>query len=159
MKTIAKLFFLFTLVSAIEVFLLLELTRATSWWVTLITIFVPGVLGAWLAKREGGRAFRQVIAAISLQTEPTGAIVDGAIVLCASVLLIAPGVLTDVTGLLLLVPPVRRVAREYAKRRLRRAIDRKLSSGAFRVVDMGGFGAAGGGGGEIIDAEDIPKSR
>jgi UPF0716 protein FxsA len=159
MRTVAKLFFLFTVVTAIEVFLLLKLAEATSWWVTVATIFVPGLLGAWLAKREGARAFREVLAALSLQREPTGAIVDGAIVLVASVLLITPGVLTDLTGLMLLVPPVRRTAGAYARRRLTRAIDRRFSSGSVRVFGVGGFGGDGGGDFEVIDAEDIPKPR
>jgi len=158
MRTIAKLFFLFTVVTAIEVFLLLKLAELTSWWITLATIFIPGLLGAWLARREGARAFREVGAALALQREPTGAILDGAIVLVASVLLITPGVLTDVTGLLLLVPPIRRFAREALRRRVTKAVDRRLSGSSFQVFRSGPF-TGDFGDSTVIDAEDIPKSR
>ncbi len=158
MRTVAKLFLLFTCVTAVEVYLLLELAQLTSWWVTVATIFVPGLVGAWLARREGAKAWREVRRALALQREPTGAILDGVIVLVAAVLLITPGVLTDLTGLALLLPPVRRVTREYARARLSRAIDRRVAGGTLSVKDLVDYGATGGAGSyEVIDAEDIPK--
>jgi UPF0716 protein FxsA len=156
MRTVAKLFLLFTIVSTVELYLLLKIGELTSWWVTVALIFGPGLVGAWLSKREGARAFREVRAALSLQREPTGAILDGAIVLVAAVLLISPGVLTDLTGLFLLVPPVRRVAREYLRSRVMRAVDRRLASGSFHIGDLGRF-ATGDPAYEVIDADDIPK--
>ena len=80
---------------------------------------------------------------------------DGAIVLVAGTLLITPGVLTDLTGLMLLIPPVRRGVGEYARRRVRRAIDQRLASGSIRMGEFGPFG--GDGSFEVIDAEDIRK--
>lgn len=157
MRTVAKLFLLFTLVSTVELYLLLKIGEWTSWWVTVGLIFVPGIAGAWLAKREGARALREVQAALSLQREPTGAILDGVIVLVAGALLIAPGVLTDLTGIALLIPPVRRLAREYAKRRLRRYVDGRLGSGSIGIVDLGRYAAGGARDYDVIDAEDIPK--
>lgn len=154
MKVIAKLFLLFTLVAAVEVFLLLRLAQATSWWVTVATILVPGIVGAWLARREGMKALAGVREAASLAREPGGAILDGAIVLVAATLMIAPGVLTDLTGILLLVPPVRKGVREYARARLGRAIGRRMASGSINIVD---FGPRGGAPYDVIDAEDIPK--
>ena len=146
MKTVARLFLLMTVVTMVELFLLLKLGQLTSWWVTVAMIVVPGLLGAWLARREGARALGAIREAMSLQREPAGAILDGVIVLVAAVLLMTPGVLTDLTGLALLVPPVRLVVREYAKRRLRSALDRRIASGS---VHVGGY--------EVIDADDIPK--
>ena len=94
-----------------------------------------------------------------LQREPTGAILDGAIVLVAAALLITPGVLSDLTGLALLIPPVRRRVRDYARARIRAAIDRRLASGSIRFSDFATFAAGGDPGYEIIDAEDMPKRR
>jgi UPF0716 protein FxsA len=156
-KIVARLFLVFTLVTVVEMFLLLKLAQYTSWWVTAATVILPGILGAWLAKREGAKAIREVGAALSLQREPTGAILDGALVLVAAAFLITPGVLTDLTGLLLLVPPVRRFVRERVRVRLRRAVDRKLAEGSFRVMDFRNVGNMGGSDYDVIDAEDIPK--
>ena len=146
MKTVARLFLLMTVVTMVELFLLMRLGQATSWWVSVAMIVIPGMLGAWLLRREGAKAFGAIREAMSLQREPAGAILDGVIVLVSGVLLITPGVLTDVTGLALLLPPVRRVVREYARLRLTKAIDKRMSGGSIR---MGGY--------EVIDAEDIPK--
>jgi UPF0716 protein FxsA len=145
-KTVARLFLLMTVVTMVELFLLMRLGQATSWWVSVAMIVIPGLLGAWLARREGAKAFGAIREAMSLQREPAGAILDGVIVLVAAVLLITPGVLTDVTGLALLLPPVRKVVREYARRRLHTALDRRIGSASIR---MGGY--------EVIDADDIPK--
>ena len=64
------------------------------------------------------------------------------------------GVLTDLAGLALLVPPVRRAAAGVVRRRVRGAIDRGFASGAINVVD---FGRHEAGAYEVIDAEDIPR--
>ena len=160
MKTIGKLFLLFTLVTTVELFLLLELAQLTSWWVSAAMIVLPGLAGAWLLKREGTKAFRAVVEAMSLQREPTTVILDGLLILVASVLLITPGVLTDLTGLALLIPAVRGVAREAIRRRVRTAIDQRLSEGRIQMATFDGynggpFGAARHA--DVIDAEDIPK--
>jgi UPF0716 protein FxsA len=160
MRTLGKLFFLFTVVSAVELYLLFRLAQWTSWPVTIATVLVPGMLGAWLAKREGARVLRQIREAMVLGQEPAQVFLDGAAVLVASAFLIAPGVLTDVTGLLLLAPPVRRRVIAIVGRYIRKAIDRRLQNGNLFVF-------AGPGGGprfdespyEVIDAEDIPRQK
>jgi UPF0716 protein FxsA len=138
----------------VEVYLLLALARATSWWAALAMVVVPGILGAWLVKHEGLKALGGVREALSLAREPTGAILDAVLVLLAGAFLITPGVLTDLTGLALLLPPVRRKVAAYSRTRIRRAIDRHLAEGAIRVP---GFEHAGH---EVIDAEEIrPRAR
>lgn len=162
MKTIGKIFLLFTVVTTVELLLLLKLADATSWWVSVFMIVVPGIVGAWLLKREGTKAIRAVAEAMSLQREPTGAILDGVLILIASVLLITPGVLSDLTGLALLVPAVRAVAREAIRLRVRAMVDQRLSQGSVSVSTFEGFGrgpSRGGYGPEVIEAEDIPKPR
>ena len=56
-------------------------------------------------------------------------------------------------------PPeeLRRLAREYAKLRLRRYVDGRLGSGSINVVDLGRYAAGAGRDYDVIDAEDIPK--
>jgi UPF0716 protein FxsA len=158
MRTLGKLFFLFTVISVIELYLLFELAQMTSWAVTIATVLVPGIAGAWLARREGAKALRSIREALLLGQEPTDAIMNGAAVLVASTLLIAPGVLTDVAGLCLLLPGVRRPVLGFARRRIREAVDRRLRSG--NVVVFGGAPYVpryDEGPHEIIDAEDIPR--
>jgi UPF0716 protein FxsA len=60
---------------------------------------------------------------------PSGRLIDGALILIAGVLLITPGLLTDVCGFALLIPPVR----ERIKRSIRDWFQRKAASGESRI--------------------------
>ena len=76
------------------------------------------------------------------------------LVLVGGVLLVTPGVLTDITGFLLLIPPTRRVVAEQVMKRVKH----KMEDGSLRVVSSGGPGFGFGGGparppGAVIDGE------
>ncbi len=160
MKVLGQLFLLFTVVSIVELYLLFRIAEITSWWVAVAMVLVPGMLGAWLAKREGARAFRAVVEAFATGHEPGGAILDGAMVLIASAFLITPGTLSDIAALLLLVPAVRRRVRGLVGARIRRAVERRIASGQVQVFGAGVPRPGGGGGSyEIIDAEDVRPPR
>jgi UPF0716 protein FxsA len=91
---------------------------------TLVLLLAISVTGAWLAKREGLAAWRRFQLAVAEGRVPTEEVADGAMVLLAGALLLTPGFLTDVVGLLLLLPPtramLRRLVPRLAARRLRR---------------------------------------
>jgi UPF0716 protein FxsA len=91
---------------------------------TLVLLFGISVAGAWLAKREGLAAWRRFQLAVTEGRVPTVEVADGAMVLLAGALLLTPGFLTDVAGVLLLLPPtrasLRRLVPRLAARRLRR---------------------------------------
>ncbi|MEW6731444.1 MAG: FxsA family protein [Acidobacteriota bacterium] len=132
MKLIGKLFLLFTVSTALELYLLLLLTRATNIWVTIATTIISGMLGAYLARREGSRALSQIRAALRLEREPTEAMLDGALLLVAAAFLITPGVLTDTLGILIMIPTVRRPLRNYIQRRLQRMLAEQLRTGTLQ---------------------------
>jgi UPF0716 family protein affecting phage T7 exclusion len=80
------------------------------------------------------------------------------LVLVAGALMVAPGVLTDLTALALLLPPVRARVAGYVGKRIRTKIERKLRDGSLFVHGGGpGPGPFGAGSYEVIDAEDIPR--
>ena len=93
---------------------------------TLILLLVVSVVGAWLAKREGLAAWRRLQLALAQGRMPTVEVTDGALILLAGALLLTPGFLSDVIGILLLLPPTRAIARRQlprlAERRLRRRV-------------------------------------
>jgi len=107
---------------------------------TLILLLVVSVAGAWLAKREGVAAWRRLQVALAQGRMPTVEVTDGALILLAGALLLTPGFLSDVVGILLLLPPTRAVARRLlprlAERRLRRrGIRRVVVDGTARPAD------------------------
>ncbi len=106
--TKALLFFLMTVVPMVELYLLIQLSEATSAEHTIWMVLLTGFLGAYLAKREGLALLAQLKADLRQGLPPAVRVVEGLLVLTGSLLLITPGVMTDVVGLLVLVPPVRR---------------------------------------------------
>jgi UPF0716 protein FxsA len=97
---------------------------------TLILLLAVSVVGAWLAKREGLAAWRRFQLALAEGRMPTVEVTDGALILLAGALLLTPGFLSDVLGILLLLPPTRALARRQlpglAERRLRRRGRRRV---------------------------------
>ena len=93
---------------------------------TLILLLAVSVVGAWLAKREGLAAWRRFQLALTEGRMPAVEVADGAMILLAGALLLTPGFLSDVIGVLLLLPPTRALARRVAPRlaewRLRRRV-------------------------------------
>lgn len=130
---LGKLFVLFTLVTLVEVWLLTQLAALMGWWGTLGLVFLTGFVGAWLAKREGIRTLGTIRRELSEGKLPGGSLIDGLCILVAGAFLMTPGVLTDVFGFLLLIPPARSPLKKYIKARF----ERWLSAGEASVFTMG----------------------
>ena len=75
-----------------------------------ITIVFSGV-GIWLARREGAKAWRALAEAVTLGRMPTGQLAEAALVLVGGLLLFLPGYVSDLIGLLLLLPLTRGLIR------------------------------------------------
>lgn len=108
---IVRLFLLFSTVTFVELMILLKLAELTSFWTTLGIIVVTGFVGAWLARREGSAVWRNIQTQLAQGQVPGAALVDGLCILVAGAFLMTPGLLTDLTGFLLLMPPVRALFR------------------------------------------------
>ncbi|MCA9597737.1 MAG: FxsA family protein [Myxococcales bacterium] len=129
------LFLFFIVVPLVELYLLLWLGSIIGFWPTVGITIVTGVLGGSLAKREGIRVWRQWRTALAEMRPPETGVVDGVLVLIGGALLITPGVLTDLTGLFLLLPPTRKLVAAAIRRR----IDAKIASGSLQVMDASSF--------------------
>lgn len=81
-----------------------------GWW-TFALLVGTSLLGAWLIAREGGRAWRALGQALAEGRMPARELADGIIVLVGGLLLLLPGFITDLAGLLLVLPFTRPVAR------------------------------------------------
>jgi UPF0716 protein FxsA len=118
-----RLLLLLTLVPLTELIILLRIAEYLSWPWTVALIIATGVLGAFLARREGLKALERIRAELDAGRAPTGAVVDGALILAAGLVLITPGVLTDACGFALLVPPIR----GWVRRRLGEAFKNRVT--------------------------------
>lgn len=99
-----RLFLLLTILPLVELTLLLTLARHTSVWFTLGMVVGTAIAGAALLRWQGGQVLRNVQREVNAGRMPTDALIEGAMVFVAALLLITPGVLTDLLGICLLIP-------------------------------------------------------
>jgi UPF0716 protein FxsA len=119
----ARLFLLFSIVPFIELFLLLTVGREIGVVPTVLMIILTALIGAALAKREGLRVYTEWQRAIAEMRVPDEGITSGLLVLVGGALMIAPGVLTDIVGILLMIAPIRRVVARWIEARVRNYIE------------------------------------
>ena len=101
-----------------ELWFILEVADRIGVVETVLSLIVVGVLGTWLLVREGRATWERLRAAIGRGEIPTTELAEGAAILVGGALLLTPGFLTDIAGLLLVVP----ITRVPATRLLRRAL-------------------------------------
>jgi len=136
-----RLFLLFTIVPLVELALLVWIGQHIGLLPTLGIVLGAGLLGAALARHEGLRCWRAARENVRRGQLPTDSLLDALLVLVAGVLLVTPGVLTDLAGVSLLIPPVRRAIRRYLVRRFRAGFvvmhgrDDGRTPGRDRVID------------------------
>lgn len=137
---LGRLLLLIILIPIVEIYLLVQLGGLMGVWPTIALVAASGVLGASLARREGRRALARYQEAIAKGELPEEGIVSGLLILLGGVLLLVPGVLTDIVGLPLLIPPVRRAVAKRINARLQKGI----SQGSIQIMQIGqtGFGFA-----------------
>ena len=107
---------LFILVQIIEIWLLIQVGQAIGGWPTLLLLVIDSLLGAWLLRREGRRTWRAFRQALEEHRVPAREVADGVLVIVGGALLITPGFLSDVVGLLCLLPPTRGALRPVLTR-------------------------------------------
>lgn len=101
---------------------------------TIALLLVVSAVGGWLCKREGLGVLRRIQRGLERHELPTRELADGGLILLAGALLVTPGFLTDVLGILLLLPPTRAVFRGVLLATLARRA---------RVTVLGGFPGGG----------------
>lgn len=107
--------FALLLVPIVEIFVIVQVGQAIGAWPTIALLIADSVLGAWLVRREGRRAWsalRQgVDRSMSTGHMPARELADGALILVGGTLLLTPGFLSDVLGFFLVLPFTRPLAR------------------------------------------------
>ncbi len=118
-----RLLLLFTTVPLIELVLLVEIGKRVGLAATIALVIVTGVLGAWLARREGLRTLARLQQELQEGRMPAEPLLDGLMIFVAGAVLLTPGLLTDLFGFSLLVPRARALVRRTVARRLRQRFD------------------------------------
>ncbi|HSM03013.1 MAG TPA: FxsA family protein [Longimicrobiales bacterium] len=130
---LARLALLFVLVPLVELALLIQIGQVVGLLPTILLVFLTGVLGAALARREGLRTLADLQRELGQGRLPGQALMNGLAVLVGGAFLLTPGILTDVAGFLLLLPP----SRKWLQGRVRRRLERAIADGTIRVEVSG----------------------
>jgi UPF0716 protein FxsA len=103
-------FYLFLLLIAlplVELLILIRIGQATAIWVPIAIVLVTGVVGSALARWQGFKVLDRIRDDVSAGRVPADSLIDALLVLVAGGLFILPGVLSDVVGIVLLIPQTR----------------------------------------------------
>jgi len=117
-------------VPIIEMWGLISVGKWIGAWPTIGLVILTGVLGAWLAKREGLQVLQLVRLQLSRGEVPSQVVLDGICILVGGAVLLTPGFLTDAMGFLLLVP----FTRNYVKAYLKSLFDKWIRTGHITIL-------------------------
>jgi UPF0716 protein FxsA len=138
---VGLLIVLFIVVPIVELAVFVQVSGMIGFLPSLLLVVTFSLAGAWLVKREGLGVMRRVQAQLQRGETPAVDIVNGLLILVAGALMLFPGFVTDIIGLLLLIPPTRALVRVVLMRRFERNIRALFESPAAIVLggDLGGF--------------------
>ena len=125
-----KLFLCFTLIPVFELYLLIKVGAVIGGINTILLVIISGFLGAWLARLEGMNTLFKLKMNLQQGIMPAEELLDAVIIFIAGVVLITPGFITDIMGLLLLWP----VTRNKLKQMLRKKFDELQLQGNINIT-------------------------
>jgi UPF0716 protein FxsA len=141
---------IFLILPIVELTLLFKLGNWIGWVPTLAVVLGAGMAGAAVARVEGWRAAMRVRQQLAHGVLPAAEMFDGLLIAAAGVLLVIPGVVSDVLGLLLLLPPTRKLVRRWLMHVVRTRFRVQLIRDGSPTDEGGGYS-----GDQIIDARVI----
>jgi UPF0716 protein FxsA len=143
MKIFQLLFLFFLVIPFAEIYLLLTVGGLIGAFPTIALVVFTAVLGAWLLRQQGFQTFRRFQESLAQGNIPTYEIIEGPILLLGAALLLTPGFITDLMGIVCLIPSLRRKVAQYI-----------LEKHLIQVIQSKGpFGPRGSGHGDALEGE------
>jgi UPF0716 protein FxsA len=121
---------IFIVLPIAEIFVIIQVGQAIGPWWTIALLIVDSIIGARLLRWQGGRAWRNFQEALAAGRIPHREILDGVLIIAGGAFLLTPGFITDVFGLVLLIPP----SRAAVRRMVVALLGRRSAARVTRVV-------------------------
>lgn len=119
----------FIVVPLAELYVIIQVGQAIGLLPTILVLLADSILGSLLLRSQGRSVWRRFSEAVQAGRIPHREALDGALVIFGGALLLTPGFLTDVVGLLLLIPPTRSWARRLVLVVLKRRVTVAVADG------------------------------
>jgi UPF0716 protein FxsA len=140
----------FVVVPIVEIYVIIQVGQVIGAAWTILLLIADSIVGSWLIKHEGRRAWQALTTTIDSGQMPARELADGALILVGGTLMISPGFVTDIAGMVLILPFTRPVARRI----LTRVVARRFVEVRPDVRRPGG-----GPGGPTVRGEVIDDDR
>ncbi len=118
------LMILFVILPALELTILIRTSASIGAGNTIMIIIITGIAGAYLARLQGFLVIRDIQTQIERGIMPTQHMLNGLMIFCGGILLLAPGLITDTIGFLLLIP--------YTRNLFQHIIQKKFEATVYR---------------------------
>ena len=128
---------LFILVPIAELAIIIQVGQAIGVWWTIALLVADSLLGSFLMRSQGRAAWRRFNSTLSAGGAPAREVADGVLIIFGGALLLTPGFISDIAGVLFLLPPTRALIRRMF---LRQAIRRMTASMRVTAFPAGGPG-------------------
>lgn len=127
---------LFICIPLIELYLLFLVGGRIGPALTIALVVVTGFIGASLARQQGFKVWRKIQSELNTGQMPAAELIDGLLVLIGGIVLLTPGLLTDVCGFALMVPAVRAAVKEKLQHRFQIKTNRYHAKPDDDVIDV-----------------------
>lgn len=134
----------------VELYVIVQVGENIGLLPTIALLIAVSAVGTTLIKREGIKVYREFVAAIQRGEEPAEQLVHGVCLLAAGVLMLAPGFISDIVAILLLVPPTRMLIAKLVLRKSTAKVTVIRATHTGPIVEVSG---QIGGANDIIDVE------
>lgn len=108
---LALLALAFVAVPLLEIYVIIQVGQVIGAWWTIGLLILAGFVGSWLVRREGSRAWAALREALGSGRMPARELADGVLILVGGTLMLAPGFVSDLVAVALILPVTRPVAR------------------------------------------------
>ena len=98
------LFPLFVIVTLLEIYVLVSVGESIGGFSTVLLVVITALIGSTLLKQQGWSTMAKAQNAMANGQTPAFEMMEGVVILVSGVLLLTPGFLTDILGLLGLMP-------------------------------------------------------